>query len=164
VFEALVWIKSVLEENAVPYQIVGGMAATIHGGSRPVADIDLYIPKISFKNILPNICTFISKPLTHSTEHGWDVEYTQLVYRGQKIEIGFSPGTRLKNANTGEWVELIIDYKESVTGIYAGVEVPVIPISQLISYKSVLGREVDRIDVRELSRILGSLLPYKPGT
>ena len=150
VTNALVWTKSILEENKVPYQIVGGLAAVIHGGSRPVADIDLYVPKEFIEKILPYVESTISKPLAHSVEHGWDVEYTQLIYQGQKIEIGLSPGTRLLT-NTGEWIELVIDYEKSVAGSYDGIEVPVIPVSSLISYKLVLGREVDYIDISDLS-------------
>lgn len=40
---ALEWLKGILDSQQVQYQIVGGLAATIHGGSRDVADIDLYI-------------------------------------------------------------------------------------------------------------------------
>ncbi len=40
---ALNWLKGLLESENIEYQIVGGLAATIHGGSREVADIDLYI-------------------------------------------------------------------------------------------------------------------------
>ncbi|MDF5473521.1 MazG-related protein, partial [Vibrio parahaemolyticus] len=36
---ALQWLKQILDEEAVEYQIVGGLAATIHGGSREIADI-----------------------------------------------------------------------------------------------------------------------------
>ena len=149
----LLWLKSILDQNEVPYQIVGGMAATIHGGTRPVADIDLYISKVNVGSVLPSVRKYISKPLGHYVEYGWDLEYFQLIYQGQKIEIGLSPGTKLYDKKSDEWYSLVIDYRQSVMGSYEGVEVPVMQIPELITYKSILDREVDRIDIMELNQI-----------
>jgi len=157
VTNALTWLKRTLEKQGIPFQIVGGLAATIHGGSRSVADIDLYIPKVFAESLLPGVIGYISKPLAHYVEYGWDLEYFQLIYKGQKIEIGLSPGTKIRDVNTGEWVELVTDYSQSVVASYKGVEVPVMPISELIAYKSLLGREVDLFDITELAQTTSSL-------
>ena len=151
VVNALVWIKGILEGKNTPYQIVGGFAAHIHGGSRPVADIDLYIPKEFASEILPSVQNYISKPLTHYVEGAWDLEYFQLIFQEQKIEIGLSPGTKIFNSNVDEWIELDTDYSKSIIGTYKGIEVPVIPIPELLAYKALLGREVDLIDISELT-------------
>jgi len=151
---ALVWLKGILESNNTPYQIVGGFAAHIHGGTRPVADIDLYIPRQFASEILPSVEAYISKPLTHYREGAWDLEYMQLIFAGQKIEIGLSPGSKIQDRATGEWVELQTDYSTSVIGEYKGIAVPVIPIADLIAYKALLGREVDLIDIEELTQVM----------
>lgn len=151
---ALKWIKEILESEQVPYQIVGGLAATIHGGTRDVADIDLYVPKHDVEKLLPYVDEFISKPLKHYVEEGWDLEYFQLIYRNQKIEIGLSPGTKVFDSANQSWVSLEIDYAHSVSVSYRGIEVPTMPILELIEYKSVLGREVDLIDITELKPFL----------
>lgn len=148
---ALLWLKDILDSQQVQYQIVGGLAATIHGGSREVADIDLYIHKADAGKILPLVSAYLSKPLTHYVEGSWDLEYFQLIYQMQKIEIGLSPGTKIKSAESGEWVELKTDFSQSITGSYLGVEVPTIPVAELIRYKRLLGREVDLIDIDELT-------------
>lgn len=154
---ALIWIKRILEDNNTPYQIVGGFAAHIHGGSRPVADIDLYIPKECASEILISAANYISKPLTHYIEGSWDLEYFQLLFQEQKIEIGLSPGTKILNRKSlnsdDEWVELTTDYSKSIMRRYNGIEVPVIPISELVAYKGLLGRDVDLIDIRELKAL-----------
>lgn len=147
---ALVWLKSLLEEQQISYQIVGGLAARIHGGTRQVADIDLYIAKKDAQKLLPYIEKFVSRPLAHYVESGWDLEYCQLIYHSQKIEIGLAPGTKICGVNNTDWVALEIDFTRSVDRDYLGVTVPVIPKSELIAYKSVLGRAVDLADIEQL--------------
>ena len=53
VVNALAWIKEILEGQKVPDQIVWGLAANIHGGQRPVADIDVYVPPEAVSKIMP---------------------------------------------------------------------------------------------------------------
>ncbi|KHT62480.1 MazG-related protein [Photobacterium gaetbulicola] len=148
---ALLWVKDILDSQLVQYQIVGGLAVNIHGGSRQVADIDLYIQRSDANKILPLVTAYISKPLTHYVEGAWDLEYFQLVYQTQKIEIGLSPGTKIRAADSEVWRELPTDFSRSVKGNYMGVEVPTIPVDELVRYKRVLGREVDLIDIEELT-------------
>ncbi|UXI03434.1 MazG-related protein [Photobacterium sp. TY1-4] len=148
---ALRWIKAILEQENIPYQIVGGLAANIHGGSREVADIDLYIPKSQVNNLLPHAGAYISKPLAHYVEECWDLEYFQLIYHNQKIEIGLLPGTKIRAAEGDTWFEVEANFEQSVPGSYDGVVVPVMPVVELVAYKKVLGREVDLIDIAELS-------------
>lgn len=148
---ALKWLKGVMDAEGVEYQIVGGLAATIHGGSREIADIDLYIRNSDANKVLVRVSQFISKPLTYYTEFGWDLEYFQLVYQNQKIEIGLSQNTKIQSVLDGSWYELEISFSESVIKDYRGIKLPVIPVHRLIEYKRILGREVDTIDIQELA-------------
>ena len=132
-------------------KFVGGLAATLHGGSREVADIDLYIRNSDANKVLSQVSKFISKPLTRYTEYGWDLEYFQLVHQNQKIEIGLSKNTKIQSALDGSWHELEIHFSESVVKHYQGIELPVIPVHHLVEYKRILGREVDLIDIQELT-------------
>ncbi|ELA6650032.1 MazG-related protein [Vibrio alginolyticus] len=156
---ALQWLKEILDAEVVEYQIVGGLAATIYGGSREVgksgsrevADIDLYIRNSDADKVLSHVSKYISKPLTHYVEYGWDLEYFQLVYQNQKIEIGLSEHTKIQSHQDGSWHQLEISFSESVIKNYQGIELPVIPVHRLVEYKRILGREVDQIDIRELT-------------
>ena len=148
---ALKWLKGLLDDEGVEYQIVGGLAATIHGGSREIADIDLYIHNSDANKVLAHVSQFISKPLTHYAEYGWDLEYFQLVYQDQKIEIGLSQNTKIQSALNGSWHKLEIHFSESVVKGYQGIELSVIPVHHLVEYKRILGREVDLIDIQELT-------------
>ncbi|ELB2059212.1 MazG-related protein [Vibrio parahaemolyticus] len=148
---ALQWLKEILDAEVVEYQIVGGLAATIHGGSREIADIDLYIRNSDADKVLAHVAKYISKPLTHYAEYGWDLEYFQLVYQNQKIEIGLSEHTKIQSRQDGSWHQLKIYFSESVIKDYQGIELPVIPVHRLVEYKRILGREVDQIDIQELT-------------
>lgn len=150
---ALEWLIGLLDDKAIEYQIVGGLAARIHGGSREVADIDLYIRNSDVNKILDAVSQFITRPLGRYAEYGWDLEYFQLVYQGQKIEVGLSQNTKIQSSLDGSWYELEIDFSESVLKYYKGLELPVIPIHRLVEYKRVLGRAVDEIDIQELTMI-----------
>ncbi|KLN66071.1 nucleotidyltransferase domain-containing protein [Vibrio sp. VPAP30] len=148
---ALNWLKGLLESEEIEYQIVGGLAATIHGCNRDVADIDLYIENSDANKVLALVSQYVSKPLTHYSEYGWDLEYFQLIYRDQKIEIGLAQRTKIQSSQDGSWHQLEIDFSQSVTKIYQGIALQVIPVHKLVEYKQILGREVDLIDVQQLT-------------
>ncbi len=149
----LVWIVDILKSKNIPYQIVGGLAARLHGVNRQLADIDFDIPIEFAKDLASFLSPYISKPLKRYTEELWDIEYFQIIYKGQKIEFGCAPGTKIFNRRAGIWVELFTDFNKSVEVLFEGKKLLVIPISDLINYKSILEREVDKIDVTELKRI-----------
>jgi hypothetical protein len=148
--EALIWIKAILDDEGVPYQIVGGLAARIYGATRPLIDIDMYIPRGHAEVILPRVKEYISKPFKHYTEDVWDIEYFQLKYNGQKIEIAVSPGARFFDKKKSEWVDQTIDFSKSQIGEFEKIQIPVMPRDELVAYKRLLGREVDRADIDEI--------------
>jgi len=151
VVNALIWMKETLESNGIEYQIVGGTAARAHGGSRPVADIDLYIDRNDAPTLMPLVADYVTKPLTHHRGNQWDLEYVQLTYDHQKIEIGLSPGAKIKDNKSNDWFAQDIDFTRSVTMSLAGISFSCMPKEDLIEYKSRLAREVDLIDIQELS-------------
>jgi len=84
--------------------------------------------------------------------HGqWDLTYLKLDYCEQPIEIGDSGSLKIQDGRTGQWVAQHIDYRSSVPRSVLGRTVDVIPAAQLIAYKTLLDRDVDRQDVRDLT-------------
>lgn len=150
---ALEWIAREANRDHLPYQIVGGLAALAHGGSRPLHDIDLYMP---FSN--PHWADFLAAVKTYVVwgpetviEGAWDLTYLKINYYGQKIEIGDVAALRIRNCKTGDWVEQVIDFKLSVSKTVFGCQIDVMPVNQLIAYKELLGRDVDLQDIQELT-------------
>lgn len=149
------WIHQLLNAHEIPFQIVGGFAVSLYGGSRPVADIDLYVPKSQAELLASLVAPYVSKPLKHYVEAGWDLEYLQLIYENQKIEIGLTPGTKILNNAVNEWVDLHVDFDQSVMVQANGFDIPLMPKEHLIQYKSLLNREVDVIDIHDLKNAAG---------
>jgi len=150
---ALEWILEKIGEHDLPYQIVGGLAVKAHGGSRPLHDIDLYMPMRDprWPDFLAAIGTYLVWGPDAVVEGAWDLTYLKINYCGQKIEIGDSARLKIRSCKTGEWVEQFIDYRSSVSKPVFGCQVDVMPLDQLIAYKKILGREVDQQDIYELA-------------
>ena len=155
--EALQWIAGVLIERQIPYQICGGLAAIAYGSDRPLNDIDLFVPRDRFAEVVSAGRPFISKPAQHYCEGEWDLEYVQFLVDGTKIEVGNASGARIRDAATGEWTALKIDFSKSQKSVLLGIEVPLMEAQDLISYKTTLGRTVDQLDIEAIKQHVEAL-------
>jgi hypothetical protein len=150
---ALEWIVCEAKRHKLPYQVVGGLAALAHGGSRPLHDIDLYMPFGSphWADFIVSISAYIVWGPKNVVDGQWNLTYLKINYFGQKIEIGDSADIKIQNGKSGGWVEQAIDYESSVFKSVLGCQINVMPIDQLVAYKAILGRDVDLQDIRELT-------------
>jgi len=151
--EALIWIVDILDKKSIPYQIVGGLAARLHGVKRPLADIDFDIPAEFAQDLANFLSPYVSKPLKRYIEELWDIQYFQIIYKGQKIEFGCEPGAKIFDRKNNTWIDLNTDFKNSVEVLFEGKKLMVIPFNELIWYKSILDRDVDQIDLSELKKV-----------
>lgn len=149
--KALNWIIDKLEQHAVDYQIVGGLAAIAYGSGRELADIDLYIPFSTSQALLEDIKPHIYWGPEHQKDGHWDITYLKMNYEGQKIEIGDSDHAMIFDTHQKQWVSQGIDYTRSQRRMVLGREVNVMPREQLIAYKTLLNREVDVQDIAFLT-------------
>lgn len=149
---ALAWIVALLTGRGVPFQVVGGLAARAYGATREVHDLDFYIPTASFRMIDDAIAPYLSRTPSHYRHAAWDVIFAQLVFAGQKIELGGAEGARFYDRSTETWIEQRIDFGRCEWREVFGTVIPVMPKEELIAYKSALDRPVDRRDLAELLR------------
>lgn len=149
---ALSWITSLLRECGVPFQAVGGLAAQAYGARRPLVDIDLYAPFDQAAEAIERMQPFIVRaPGPHRSE-SWDLVYLAMFYEDVEIEIGdSSTDPKFYNVIDQRWAPQIIDFEASEMRTVYGVEIPVMPKDELIRYKRMLDREVDHMDIREIS-------------
>ncbi|MEQ5872712.1 hypothetical protein J4E08_22905 [Sagittula sp. NFXS13] len=152
---ALSWIVCEAKRHHLPYQVVGGLAALAHGGSRPLHDIDLYMPfgNPNWEKFLESTGEYVVWGPETIIDGQWDLTYLKINYHGQKIEIGDSADLRIQNYKTGEWIEQAIDYESSVSKSVLGCQIDVMPLGQLMAYKAILGRDVDQQDIRDMTLV-----------
>lgn len=147
--EALKWITDILQKHDIPFQITGGFAANIYGTKRELADIDIEIPAAAFDDVFAEVRDYIIYGPENYKDENWDLLLMTLKYKGQEVDICDS-NPKIFNKLTGEWDETSVDLSKAVLKEVFGIQIPVVPIEDLIKYKKKLGREVDLIDVKEM--------------
>lgn len=137
--------------------VVGGLAARAHGATRPLADIDLYVPTGALATIANLVEPYVTRQPSRHVGDQWDIEFMQLEYAGQKIELGGADEVRIAPPDSHDWIPQHVDVGSAVrmeTGL--GISMPVMSRDDLVAYKRVLDRDVDRTDVASLeSRAVG---------
>ena len=147
---ALDWIVGLLEDAGIPFQVVGGLAARAYGATRPLADIDLYVPSAALRRVATLAAPYVTKaPRPHRDAH-WDLTFMKLAHGGYQIEIAGADDAMLFDGRTDTWVSAAIVFEHPCTRDVAGVRLPLMPIAQLLEYKRALGREVDVADVAQM--------------
>ncbi|RCK47707.1 hypothetical protein TH25_15685 [Thalassospira profundimaris] len=149
--KALEWIEDRLCHAGSLRLYCGGLAVQAYGGTRPLNDIDLFIPAANFAPLVDELRDHIRKPAMRQREAGWDLTYVQFVYDGIKIEVGSDDRPLIQNGASGEWCPLEIDYTSAEYRSIAGLSIPVMARSHLIAYKRILKRDVDRVDIGEIA-------------
>lgn len=149
---ALRWIAGVLERHGVPFQVVGGVAARAYGATRPVADIDLYIPAAKLRTVVEAVSPHVTRPPARHRGAHWDLVFVRLEYAGQVIELGVADDAKYWDVQAGRWREAAVEFEAADVREVFGVRVPVMPRERLLLYKRRLGRPVDRADVEQMAR------------
>jgi len=149
--DAFKWMVEIIGKHKIPFQITGGLAARIYGSSRPLADIDIEIPKNKFKYILEEVKDYIKFGPKIFKDDNWDLYLMTLDYAGQEIDICDS-NSKIKDYMTEKWIENRVDFSRVVIQDIFGLRTPVVPIEDLIRYKKILKREVDVEDIKNLSK------------
>ena len=157
---ALGWITRLLQLRRIPFQAVGGLAARAYGATRPLVDLDFYVPTARLAEIADAVradpaATVLREPEPYR-DAAWDLRYLAVEYQGQRIELGAADGARYFDRRAEVWRDAAIDWASSVPRAVLGHEIPVMPKEQLIAYKRALDREVDRLDLAELERLTSS--------
>jgi hypothetical protein len=148
--QALEWLTGLLDELSIPYQVVGGLAVRAHGGSRPLVDIDLYVPDAALERIAVAAAPYVVRPTEHHTDAHWNLVFMKLRHSGWQIEIAGSDSARVYDHRAEAWRPAGIRFDEGEERLVAGVSIQVMPLGQLMDYKEGLDREVDRLDLHDL--------------
>ena len=146
---ALGWIVGILKKHQVPFQISGGCAAKIYGSPRELSDIDIDIPEDCFEKIIDDVKSFIIYGPEQYKDQKWDLYLMTLNYTGQEIDIG-GQKAKISTKNRTKWVDFNSDFSKAVKKEFLGLEVPVIPKEDLISYKQLLDGNHQQVDIESI--------------
>ena len=153
--QALRWIVSLLKRYEIPSQICGGLAAKAYGATRPLVDIDIYAAlqeSPHFEEFLNEIHPYLIREWSPHLSASWDITYLALNYQGMQIEIAESTThPRFYNHRDERWEEQRIDFTASTLMCLYGVEVAIMPKDELLAYKAMLDREVDHLDLEQIT-------------
>lgn len=150
--EALRWITGAFDNAGASYQLVGGCAARTHGATRPLHDIDFYVPGGELRSVTPHVGPHVTFGPEHYKGERWNLVYLKARYRGVLVEVADAETTSFFDRQAQEWVKAEVDFAASVRKKVYAVDVPVMPKKQLIAYKQRLNRRVDRQDIREMCK------------
>ena len=149
--QALDWILDFMESKNIPYLICGGLGAIAYGSTRPLNDIDLYVPEEHYAEIVRFGRGYISFGPERVHNERWNVDYVQFIYKGKKIEVGSSDNIEIFVSKTQKWFHKKLNFKNYTLKRAFGRLIRVMTKEQLIEYKEMLNREVDRIDIEQIS-------------
>ena len=131
------------QKNDVRYLVIGGIAAVLYGVPRATFDLDILIEptKENAQKLLNALIEigFGTAQMT-SAEEIVETEITIFTDRVRLDVQTFTPGIRFEEA-----------WPRRVTMKYAGQELAVVSLADLIQSKTASGREVDLEDVRILT-------------
>lgn len=149
---ALRRLSELFADLDVPWQLVGGLAARAFGSDRPLVDIDVYVPDADLARVAEALGPDLTRAPDRHRDRHWDLTFLAADVHGWRVEVAGAESARLRERGSGRWRPADIDFGESERRSVEGVSVPVMPRDRLLEYKRALGREVDRIDVRDLER------------
>ncbi|MDP2815241.1 MAG: hypothetical protein Q8O19_01010 [Rectinemataceae bacterium] len=150
--KVLAFIVESLQKSNIEFQVSGGLAAIVHGATRPLYDIDLEIHKEDVETVRALFKGYITEDWNNDLE-GPDDQFDIWM---MKLEIEEVP----VDINQIEEVYLISKDGERTLQPsdmdtepreFAGLTIPVLRKEPLIAYKRKLGRDTDLIDIEQLS-------------
>lgn len=147
--KALKWIVRILRNRKIRFSVLGGLAAYTYGSKRMLVDIDLFMEEKDFQKLLPYVKDYVVESPQVIDGKSWRCYYMELRYNGIAIEIGGNK-CKIRDSKTGKWEKISGMTTPSIKKVF-GINLPVIPKKELISYKKKLMRKVDVIDLKNLS-------------
>jgi len=143
----------------VKYILVGGIAFNLLGGFRGTSDLDLLV-EMTDKN-LEKIAKILKKQGYYVKQPVDPMKIAKKKIRNDWIENKHMKAFNFYKDNTLQEVDLIIESpvsfseaKKTLVRIpFGNIDLPVISIDNLIKMKKSAGREIDRVDIKDLRQI-----------
>ena len=148
--EALKTVVNTFKANNIPFQISGGLAAILYGVKRPLYDIDVEV----YKKDMPQTITLFQKDISEAFHHIQDAHFDlwllTLKINGVSVDISQADECYVGDGQ-GEKIRVDSDLSKAHWINFEGLEVPVVSPSELIAYKTILARDTDLIDMKQMN-------------
>lgn len=103
------------------------------------------------KSVIARILKRQEEQKSYHKDDLWDLTYMSVMYGNQKIEIASSDNAKIFNRLVRKWQVQLIDYQLSNRSQLFDTELFIMPLDQLLAYKSMLGRDVDLEDIKDIT-------------
>lgn len=150
--KVLKFLSDTFKESNIEFQITGGLAAIAYGAHRSLYDIDIDIYKKDAEMIRGLLKQYIVEDWNNDLEgdeDNFDIWMMSLEIEGVPIDISQIEECRFR-AIGGEWIAQPEVMK--VENLFVGdLQLPIQNKQDLIQYKSIVARDVDLEDIRQIN-------------
>lgn len=150
--KVLAYLVEKLNAVGIEFQVSGGLAAIVHGATRPLYDIDLEIHKEDVETVRALFKDYITEDWNNDLEgpdDQFDIWIMKLEIDGVPIDINQVEEVYLIS-KTGERT-LQPSAMDTEPKEFMGLILPALRKEPLVAYKRTLGREVDLEDIKYLT-------------
>ncbi len=147
--KVLKYIIQILKENNIQFQITGGLAVILYGGKKDLFDIDIDIYKKDFPKIKELFKEYIKED--YHQNKGKHFENWTMVFEIDEVMVDFGQAEDcFMFDKKEERIDMSTDLSHPTIVDFEGMELSIEPKDELISYKQVLSRETDLIDIEQI--------------
>jgi hypothetical protein len=136
------------EQQAIRYQVTGGLAGNIYGSTWPLHDIDVDVARTDLPKIVACFAAMIVRPFGRFIDDEFDLYLLSLEI--ERVQVDISQAEEAYLFSHGKRLPLNIDLSRAQQHDFQGVRLWVQPLDALIAYKEQLGRTADVADLYRL--------------
>lgn len=147
----LIRVIKTLDENKIPYEITGGLAALFYGAKRPLFDIDIDIHKKDFPQVRELFRDYVVEEPHQTLESKYfDIYVMALNIDGVDVDFSAAEDSYFwdKSGQRHRLDSNLDDYQEFD---FNGMKIKVCDKNGLIAYKKIIARDTDLEDIRQIS-------------
>lgn len=149
--KVLKFVATKLKKNNIPFQISGGLAAIAYGAKRPLFDIDIDVHKKDIVKVRELFKQYIIEDFHHLQNEHFDIYVMSLNISGIIIDISQAEECYYIGKD-GSKTRIDTDLSKVKVMNIDGIEVLVEDRDELISYKKIIARDTDLIDIEQMSQ------------
>lgn len=149
---ALSYLSGKLQMHGVPFVIIGGLAAIAWGAKRQLADIDILVNSKDFIRVSDLFYHELRVRPRHYTKNNWDIQ--QFILEINETTVDVCDGDRLFFYKDNIKHKLRNNINNPVIREICGLNVPVVPLAELVRYKRLIARPVDLEDLSYIEKQL----------